>query len=139
MNDGLYVTNLDDKNSKRSHWVSLFIDRNLAVYFDFFGIEYIPQNILNKIRYKSITRNIFRIQDNEFFMCGIYGIVFIEYMLAEKCLLDYTNLFSPNGHKKNDKIIYQYFKDKYGRRCKSWDYIKKNWWNKKLPFKWNKT
>ena len=26
-------------------------------------------------------------------------------MLEEKTLLDYTNLFSPNDYKKNDKII----------------------------------
>ena len=37
----------------------------------------------------------------------------MEYMLAEKSLLDYNNLFSPNEYKKNDKIIYKYFKDKY--------------------------
>ena len=29
-------------------------------------------------------------------------------MLAEKNLLDYSNLFSPNNYKKNDKIIYKY-------------------------------
>ena len=34
-------------------------------------------------------------------------------MLAGKALSNYTNLFSPNDYKKNDKIIYQYFKDKY--------------------------
>ena len=45
-----YVKNLDDKNSKGTHWVSLFIDRNTAVYFDSFGIEYIPQKLLKKIR-----------------------------------------------------------------------------------------
>ena len=39
--DGTYVINLDDKNSKGTHWVSLLIDRNLAVYFDSFGIAYI--------------------------------------------------------------------------------------------------
>ena len=43
------MINLNDKNSKRIHWVSLFIDRNTDVYFDFFGIEYIPQKVLNKI------------------------------------------------------------------------------------------
>ena len=32
-------------------------------------------------------------------------------MLAGKSLLDYTNLFSPNDYKKNDKTIYKYFKD----------------------------
>ena len=36
----MYAINLDDKNSKETHWVSLFIDRNLAVYFDYFGIEH---------------------------------------------------------------------------------------------------
>ena len=46
-------------------------------------------------------------------MCGFYSIAFIEYMLAAKTLLDYTNTFSPNYYKKNGKIIYTYFKDKY--------------------------
>ena len=41
--DGTYVINLDDKKSQGVHWVSFFIDRNTAVYFDSFGIEYIPQ------------------------------------------------------------------------------------------------
>ena len=41
--DGAYIINLDDKNSKGTHWVSLFIDRNVAVYFDSFAFEYIPQ------------------------------------------------------------------------------------------------
>ena len=39
-------------------------------------------------------------QDSEPIMCGFYCIAFIEYMLAEKSLLDYTNLFSPNYFKK---------------------------------------
>ena len=34
-------------------------------------------------------------------------------MYAGKTLLDYTNLFSTNDYKKNDKIIYKYLKDKY--------------------------
>ena len=52
-------------------------------------------------------------------MCGFYFIAFVEYMLSGKTLLDYTNSFSPNDYKKNDKIICKYFKDKYGRRSKS--------------------
>ena len=110
--------NLDDKNSKGTHWVSLFIHRNVAVYFDSFGIEYIPQEVLNKIRDKSITHNIFTIQDNESIMCGFYCNTFIEYMLSGKTLLDYTNLFSLNNYKNNDKIIHKHFKDKHCRRTK---------------------
>ena len=52
-------------------------------------------------------------------MCGFYCIAFIEHMQAGKTLLDYTNLFFPNDYKKNDNIIYKYFKDKYDRRSKS--------------------
>ena len=86
--DGPYVINLDDKNSKATHWVSLFINRNTVVYFDSFGIEYIPQEVLNKIRDKSITHNIFSIQNNDSIICRFYCIDFIAYMLAGKTLLD---------------------------------------------------
>ena len=92
----LHVINLNDNNSKGTHWVLLFIDKNIAVYFDSFGIENILQKALNKIKDKSITHNIFRMQDNESIMCGFYCIYFIEYMPAGKRLLDCTNFFSLN-------------------------------------------
>ena len=66
----MYVINLDDNNSKEAHWVSLFINKNTAAYFDSFRIEYIPQELLNKTKDKLITHNIFRIQDNESVMFG---------------------------------------------------------------------
>ena len=93
----------------------IFIDRSRVVYFDSFGIEYIPKQVLNNIRDKSNTHNILRMQYNDFIMCRFYCIAFIEYILAGKYLLDYTNLFSLNDYKKNDKIINKYFKGKYRR------------------------
>ena len=114
--DGAYVINLDDKNSKATHWVSLFMDGNTVVYFVSFGIEFIFQEVLNKIKDKSIIHNIFRIQDNESIMGWFHCITFIEYMLAGKTLLVYTNLFSPSDSKENDRITYKYFKNKYDRR-----------------------
>ena len=54
--DETYVINLDDKNGKETHWVSLFTYRNAAVCIDSFGIEYIIQELLNKIRDKLLTR-----------------------------------------------------------------------------------
>ena len=42
-------------------------------------------------------------------------------MIAGKAFLDYTNLFSPNDWKKNDKRIYKYLKDKYDKaKRKPW-------------------
>ena len=44
-------------------------------------------------------------------MCGYFCIEFINYMLKGKTLLDYTNLFSPNDFKKNDRVIKRIFKN----------------------------
>ena len=60
--------------------------------------------------------HIFGTQDTESIMCGFYCIDFIEYILAGKTLLNYTNLFSPNDYEKNDKIMYKKFKDVYAGR-----------------------
>ena len=62
----------------------------MAIYFDFFGIKYRIQEGLSKIKDKTITHNIFGIQDDDSIMCGFYCITFIEYMFAGKTLLDYT-------------------------------------------------
>ena len=63
-------------------------------------IEYIPQDILDKIKDKLIAHNIFGIQDNESIKGEFYCIAFIEYMLAGKTLIVYSNLFFPNDFKK---------------------------------------
>ena len=99
--------------SKGTYWISLFIDINTAVYFHYFGIEYIPQEILNKIRDKSTNHNIFRVQSNDSILCGFFCIAFIKCMLEGKSLLDYTNLFFLNDYEKNEEVIYKCFKDEY--------------------------
>ena len=55
-----------------------------AVHSDSFGIEYILEEVLSKFKDKSITHNIFRIQDDVSIICVFYCIAFIEYMLAAK-------------------------------------------------------
>ena len=42
-------------------------------------------------------------------MCRYFCTGFINFMLKGKSLLDYTNLFSPNGYGKNNEIILKYF------------------------------
>ena len=41
-------------------------------------------------------------------------------MIARITLLDCTYLFSLNDYKKNDKAIYNHFKDKYVKKGKPW-------------------
>ena len=37
--DGTYSINLDDRNSKGTHWASLFMDRNTILYCDSFELD----------------------------------------------------------------------------------------------------
>ena len=45
---GAYVINLDEHENTGTHWVSLFVKTNEAIYFYSFGIEHIPKEI-NKL------------------------------------------------------------------------------------------
>ena len=56
-----------------------------------------------------------KMQSDDSVMCGFYYIAFIEYMIAGKGVLDCTSLFSCSNYKKNDKITYKYFKNKYDK------------------------
>ena len=48
--DRAYVINLIDKKGKGIYWVSLLFERDTAAYLDSFGIEYIHQEALSKIK-----------------------------------------------------------------------------------------
>ena len=77
-----------------------FLLREIQLY----SLDWIcsPRSI--KIKDKSITHDILRIQDKDSIMCGFYCIPLIEYMLLGKAVLDYNNLFYPNEYEKNDKL-----------------------------------
>ena len=93
------------------HCIALFCKKNEIIYFDSFGVEHIPEEIKEFIKNKNIKGNIFRIQANNSVMCGYFCIGLIDFMLAGKKLIDFTNLFSPHDFDKNDQIILSYFKD----------------------------
>ena len=95
--DGAFVINLDEYSHIGTHWVALYANNNDVTYFDSFGKEHILKEIKTFINNKNIKTNIFRIQAYDSIMCGYFCIGFIDFMLAEKTLTEFTNLFSPNN------------------------------------------
>ena len=104
-----YVINLDENHDIGTHWVALYVNNKTVTYFDSFGVEHIPKEIMQFIARKKIIASIYRIQAYDSIMCGYFCIGFINFMFNGKSLKDYTNLFSPNDLKKNDDIILEYF------------------------------
>ena len=104
-----YVINLDEHSDIGTHWVALWVNNNNVTYFDSFGVEHIPKEIIKFIENKKTKTNIFRIQAYDSIMCEYFCIGFIDFMFKGKSLADCTNLFSPNDFKKNDDTVLKYF------------------------------
>ena len=109
--DGAHVTNLDEYADVDTYWIALFCNRKEIVYFNSFGIEYVPEEIKGFVGNKNIIANIFQEQANDSVMCGYFCIGLFSFVLAGKQFTDYTSLFSPHDFKKNDNIMLSYFKD----------------------------
>ena len=63
-------------------------------------MEHIPKEIKAFMCNKNIKTNIFKTQAYDSIMCGYFCIGFIDFMIARKTLIDFTNPFSPNNFKK---------------------------------------
>ena len=101
--NGAYVINLDEYHDIGTHWVALYVrstnvydtyvNNKIVAYFDSFGVEHIPKEIMEFINRKKIITNIYRMQAYDSIMCGYFCIGFINFMFNGKSLTDYTNLF----------------------------------------------
>ena len=47
--NGAYVINFDEYRDIGAHWVALYVNNKAATYFDSFGIEHIPKEIMKFI------------------------------------------------------------------------------------------
>ena len=103
-----HVINFDALKSITTYWMALYDNDDNVTCFDSFGIKHIPRKIKKFIENKTITTNMPKIQGNDSIMCGYFCIRFIDFILKDKSLLDYANLFSLNEYEKNNKIILKF-------------------------------
>ena len=83
---GAYVINLDEYDD--THWVALYVNNKTIIYFDSFGVEHIPREIIKFIARKKIITNIYRIQAYDSIMYGYFCIGFINFLFNGKSLTD---------------------------------------------------
>ena len=81
-----------------TYWIALYVNDINVIYFDSFGVKYIPKEMKTFMGNKNITRNFYRIQAQNSTMREQFCIVFTDFMLKGKILLDYTDFFSPNKY-----------------------------------------
>ena len=89
----MYIINLDSKIGPGTHWVSVIIEPNRLLYFDFFGL--IPPYELINLR-SEYYYNFSQYQPIKSFLCGYYCLYFLN---------EFNNLSITNSIKKFNKII----------------------------------
>ena len=60
--NGAYAINLDEYHDIGSHWIALYVNNKIVIYFDSFGVAHIPKEIMKFINRKKTITNIYRIQ-----------------------------------------------------------------------------
>ena len=70
--NGAYVINLDEYHDIGTSWVELYVNNKTVIYFDSFGVEHIPREIMKFIAGEKIITNIYRIQSYDSIMCGYF-------------------------------------------------------------------
>ena len=104
-NNKSLIFNLQNSNEPGSHWVSLSRKDNNIFIFDSFGVGYIPTNLYKIIKNYNIITNIYRIQDINSNLCGLFSVLFRLYKVDSKNRFIYfLNLFNVNNFLKNELI-----------------------------------
>ena len=60
--DGVYIKNLVENKSIRTHWIALYVNSENVIYFDSIGLKHIPKKIRKFIGNKNIKTSIYRMQ-----------------------------------------------------------------------------
>ena len=83
-NNKSLIFNLQNSNESGSHWVSLSRKNNNIFIFDSFGIGDIPNKLYKIYKNYNIITNIYRIQDINSNLCGLFCVLFCLYKVDSK-------------------------------------------------------
>ena len=101
-NNKSLIYNLQISSKGGSHWCSITRRNNTIYVFDSFGIGEIISEIYKIYKGYDIITNIYRIQDIDSNLCGLFSVSFCLYKIDSKNkFISFLNLFNSNNFLKN--------------------------------------
>ena len=99
------IYNLQTSSKRGSHWCSITRRNNTIYVFNSFGIGEIISEIYKIYKNYYIITNIYRIQDINSNLCGMFCVLFSLYKVDSKNkFISFLNLFNSNNFLKNELI-----------------------------------
>ena len=99
------IFNLQNSNQAGSHWIGLSRKDSNIFIFDSFATGYIPKNIYEIYKNLNVITNIYRIQDINSNLCGLFWVLFCLYKVNSKSkFIEFLNLFNVNDYIKNELV-----------------------------------
>ena len=83
-NNKSLIFNLQNSNQTGSHWIALSRNSKNVFIFDSFGVGHIPKKIYKIYKRFNIITNIYRTQDINSNLCGLFCILFCLYKVNSK-------------------------------------------------------
>ena len=97
--------NLQYSDQKGSHWVALSRKNYYVFILDSFGIGDIPNKLYKIYKNYNIITNIYRIQDINSNLCGMFCVLFcLDKVDSKNKFISFLNLFNSNNFLKNELI-----------------------------------
>jgi hypothetical protein len=72
------IINLDNTRGYGTHWVSLIIKQDIALYFDSFGSLPPPHSVMEYLKPYKVFYNIRQVQDINTVICGHISLAFLS-------------------------------------------------------------
>ena len=102
------IINTADSSSAGEHWVALYMEEKLCLYFDSFGLPVLESDIRNFLSryYSNYVYNKIAIQDVTSKACGLFSIAFVKSVYSVKSYFNFIQQFDAN--KNNDYTLLQF-------------------------------
>ena len=109
------IINLSKHNTNGSHFIAIFADKNIFLFFDPLGNTCRNKDILNFIhvnrKNRKLKQKFRKIQSEKSIFCGYFCLAFLLNFKTNKPLKHFLNIFNRKTLDENDNIVVKFIQN----------------------------